>query len=304
MAMFRTGLLLAAMTALFLIVGYAVGGGSGAVVALVIAGFTNLFAWWGSAGMVLRMHQAHPVTPSGAPDLYQLVADLARRASLPVPSIYVIESDQPNAFATGRDPTNAAVAVTRGLMRSMSREELAGVISHELAHIKHRDTLTMAVAATLAGAIGFLAQFGMFFGGHRDRNNPLGGIGLLLAMIVAPLAAMLVQMAISRSREFEADREGAAITGNPAALASALHRIEQIASGTYVGTAERNPATAHLFIINPLHGGALAGMFRTHPPTDDRIRRLMEMSPRPTATTGIRRPVQTGPWGHRSGPWG
>lgn len=304
MATFRTGLLLAVMTALFLVVGYAIGGGTGAVIALVMAGFTNLFAWWGSADMVLRMHHAHPVTPAGAPDLYGLVADLARRADLPVPKIYLIESDQPNAFATGRDPDHAAVAVTRGLLRAMSRDELAGVIAHELAHIKHRDTLTMAVAATIAGAIGFLAQFGMFFGGGRGRDNPLGGIGLLIALIVAPLAAMLVQMAISRAREFEADREGAMICGQPRALASALQRIEQIAAGTYVGTAERNPATAHLFIINPLHGGALAGMFRTHPPTVERVRRLM-------ALPGAGRPAKAapagpsgGPWGRRAGPWG
>ncbi|HEX2527775.1 MAG TPA: zinc metalloprotease HtpX [Geminicoccus sp.] len=304
MATFRTALLLAVMTALFLLVGYAIGGGSGAVIALVIAAGTNLFAWWGSADMVLRMHQARPVTPAAAPDLYRLVADLARRADLPVPSIYLIESDQPNAFATGRDPQHAAVAVTRGLIRSMSHDELAGVIAHELAHIKHRDTLTMAVAATIAGAIGFLAQFGMFFGGHRDRDNPLGGIGLLLALIVAPLAAMLVQMAISRAREFEADREGAAIAGNPRALASALHRIEQIATGTYVGTAERNPATAHLFIMNPLHGGALAGMFRTHPPTEERIRRLLALNPQSAAPAAASRPAQPGPWGRRAGPWG
>jgi heat shock protein HtpX len=312
MATLRTALLLAAMTALFLVVGYAIGGGTGAVIALVIAACTNLFAWWGSADMVLRMHQAYPVTPAGAPELYGLVADLARRADLPVPKVYLIESAQPNAFATGRDPDHAAVAVTRGLMQSMSRDELAGVIAHELAHIRHRDTLTMAVAATLAGAIGFLAQFGLFFGGNRDRDNPLGGIGLLLAMIVAPLAAMLVQMAISRAREFEADREGAAIAGDPRALASALQRIEQIAAGTYVGTAERNPATAHLFIINPLHGGALAGMFRTHPPTEERVRRLMALagSSRPAAGgfAGMPRPTggvrPGGPWGRRSGPWG
>jgi heat shock protein HtpX len=310
MATLRTFLLLAAMTALFLVVGYAIGGGTGAVIALVMAAGTNLFAWWGSADMVLRMYRAQPVTPMAAPELYRLVAELAGRAGLPVPKVYLIESDQPNAFATGRDPDHAAVAVTRGLMQAMSREELAGVIAHELAHIKHRDTLTMAVAATLAGAVGFLAQFGMFFGGSRNRDNPLGGIGLLLAMIVAPLAAMLVQMAISRGREFEADREGAAICGDPRALASALQRIEQIASGTYVGAAERNPATAHLFIINPLHGGALAGMFRTHPPTAERIRRLLALggaghagtagfAARPT--TG---PRPGGPWGRRAGPWG
>ena len=310
MATLRTFLLLAAMTALFLVVGYAIGGGTGAVIALVMAAGTNLFAWWGSADMVLRMYRAQPVTPMAAPELYRLVAELAGRAGLPVPKVYLIESDQPNAFATGRDPDHAAVAVTRGLMQAMSREELAGVIAHELAHIKHRDTLTMAVAATLAGAIGFLAQFGLFFGGSRDRDNPLGGIGLLLAMIVAPLAAMLVQMAIRRGREFEADREGAAICGNPRALASALQRIEQIATGTYVGAAERNPATAHLFIINPLHGGALAGMFRTHPPTAERIRRLLALGGAGRAGTAgfaarpAAGPRPGGPWGRRAGPWG
>ena len=313
MATFRTGILLAAMTALFLVAGYAIGGGAGAVIALVIAAFTNLFAWWGSADMVLRMHRARPVTPAGAPSLYGLVADLAGRAGLPTPQVYAIESDQPNAFATGRDPDHAAVAVTRGLMQALSQEELAGVIAHELAHIKHRDTLTMAMAATIAGAIGFLAQFGFFFGGRSSRDNPLGGIGLLIALIVAPLAAMLVQMAISRTREFEADREGAAISGDPSALASALQRIERIATGTFIGSAERNPATAHLFIVNPLHGGTLSGLFRTHPATEERVRRLMGLSSAgssggtplsraaPQGRVGI---GQAGPWGRRAGPWG
>ena len=315
MATFRTGLLLAAMTALFLVVGYAIGGGSGAVIALAVAAGTNLFAWWRSGDMVLRMYNAQRVSQMGAPELYGLVAELARRAGLPTPAIYLIDSDQPNAFATGRDPQNAAVAVTRGLMQSLATRELAGVIAHELAHIKHRDTLTMTVAATIAGAIGFLAQFGMFFGGNRDRQNPLGAVGMLLALLVAPLAAMLVQMAISRSREYEAAREGAAIAGDPAALASALARIEQIASGTYVAEAERNPATAHMFIINPLHGGALAGLFRTHPPTAERIRRLQLLAggqPRPSFGTTAPPPVRpTTPSGGarrasggRRGPWG
>ena len=315
MASLRTGMLLAVMSALFLVAGYAIGGGTGAVVALVLAGCANLFAWWGSADMVLRLHQARPVTPAGAPELYGLVAKLAGRAGLPTPQVYLIDSEQPNAFATGRDPDHAAVAVTRGLVQAMSRDELAGVVAHELAHIKHRDTLTMAVAASVAGAIGYLAQFGFFFGGSRDRDNPLGGIGLLVALVVAPLAAMLVQMAISRTREFEADREGAMISGSPSSLASALQRIERLATDTFVGTAERNPATAHLFIVNPLHGGALSGLFRTHPATEDRVRRLRELarehpsnSPAsncPPMPAGGRKGGAAGPWGQRRpGPWG
>lgn len=272
----RTGLLLAALTALFLAVGYLLGGRGGAMIALVIALGTNLFAWWGSDRMVLRMHNARPVTRASAPELHALVAELAQRAGLPMPALYLIETDQPNAFATGRDPHHAAVAVTRGLLQSLSRDELAGVIAHELAHIRNRDTLTMAVAATIAGAIGFLGQFAFFFGGSRngERTNPLVAI---LLMIFAPLAATIVQMAISRTREFSADRLGAEISGMPRALASALQRIEQMATGWVMPTAEHNPSSAPLFIINPLRLGGIDNLFRTHPRTEDRIRALLAL---------------------------
>jgi heat shock protein HtpX len=303
----RTGLLLAAMTALFLAVGWLLGGRSGALIALAIALGTNLFAWWSSDRMVLRMHQARPVTRASAPELYALVQELAGRAQLPMPALYLIESDQPNAFATGRDPHHSAVALTRGLMQSLSREELAGVIAHELAHIKNRDTLTMTIAATIAGAIGFLGQFAFFFGGSRDgeRTNPLAAI---LVMIFAPLAATLVQMAISRTREFSADRLGAAICGMPRALASALQRIEQLAAGRVMPTAEHNPASAHLFIVNPLRMGGVDNLFRTHPRTEDRIRALLALE----QEAGAAAPA---PWpagvrygsvpraGGRRGPW-
>ncbi len=272
----RTGLLLAALTALFLVVGYLLGGRGGAMIALLIALGTNLFAWWSSDQMVLRMHQARPVTRASAPELHGLVQELAQRAQLPMPAVYLIETDQPNAFATGRDPHHSAVAVTRGLMQSLSREELAGVIAHELAHIKNRDTLTMTIAATIAGAIGFLAQFALFFGGSRDGERP-NPIAAILIMILAPLAASLVQMAISRTREYSADRLGAQICGQPRWLASALQRIEQAGSGRVMPTAEHNPASAHMFIINPLRMGGVDNLFRTHPATADRIQRLLAL---------------------------
>ena len=303
MNLFRTGLLLAALTALFLACGWALGGREGAMIAFVIAMGTNAFAFWNSDKAVLRMHNARPVSPGSAPELYRMVQALASRAQLPMPALYVIESDQPNAFATGRDPHHAAVAVTSGLLRSLHSEEVAGVVAHELAHIKNRDTLTMTVAATISGAIGFLSQFAFFFGGSRNGQNRPNPIVMLLVMLLAPLAAMIVQMAISRTREFSADRLGAEIAGDPQGLANALQRIERIASGTYIPTAEGNPATAHLFIINPLHGGGLASLFRSHPPTADRIARLMALAqqgrtrgPGPSAPAG-------GPWGAK-GPWG
>ena len=285
----RTGLLLAAMTALFLVVGYLLGGRGGAMIALAIALGMNLFAWWGSDRMVLRMHNARPVTRASAPDLYALVAELAQRAGLPMPALYLIETDQPNAFATGRDPHHAAVAVTRGLMQSLSRDELAGVIAHELAHIKNRDTLTMTIAATIAGAIGFLGQFALFFGGSRDGERP-NPIAAILIMILAPLAATLVQMAISRTREYSADRIGAEICGEPLWLARALQKIEQLARGVINEPAERNPASAPLFIVNPLHMGGIDNLFRTHPPTADRVRRLRELAGQVAAPAG------RGPW--------
>jgi heat shock protein HtpX len=240
---------------------------------------------------VLRMHRAQPVTRATAPDLVGLVEQLARRADLPMPAVYLLETDQPNAFATGRNPQNSAVAVTRGLIQSCDPEELAGVIAHELAHIKNRDTLIMTITATLAGAIGFLSQFAFFFGMGRDNRNPLGLVGTLLVMILAPLAAMLVQMAISRTREYSADRAGAAICGHPLWLARALQKIEQLARGVINEPAERNPASAHLFIVNPLRMGGIDSLFRTHPSTADRVRRLRELAGQ------IATPAGRSPWG-------
>ena len=272
----RTALLLAAMTGLFLAIGYLLAGEGGLLIAFLVALAINGWAYWNSDKAVLRMHGAQPVTRASAPELVGLVEQLARRAELPMPKVYLLATSQPNAFATGRNPENSAVAVTRGLVQSCDSEELAGVIAHELAHIKNRDTLTMTITATLAGAIGFLSQFAFFFG--RDNRNPLGALGTILVMILAPLAAMLVQMAISRTREYSADRAGAEICGQPLWLARALQKIEQLAKGVVNQGAERNPASAHLFIINPLHMGGVDKLFRTHPPTADRVRRLRELA--------------------------
>ena len=274
---FRTALLLAGLTALFMGVGYLIGGQGGALIALVVAAGMNLFAYWNSDRMVLSMYGAHEVDRNSAPDLYNLVAELAARAQLPMPRVFLMDEAQPNAFATGRNPDNAAVAVTVGLMQQLSREELAGVIAHELAHIKNHDTLIMTITATIAGAIGMLAQFGMFFG-HRDNNSGPGIVGSILMMILAPLAAMLVQMAISRTREYAADDLGARISGNPMWLASALSRIENAAHRVPNYDAERNPATAHMFIINPLSGQGMDNLFATHPSTENRIAALQQLA--------------------------
>ncbi len=271
----RTALLLAAMTALFMAIGYLLGGVGGAMIAFVIALAMNAWSFWNSDKAVLRMQGARPVTRADEPELVGMVEDLSKKGNLPTPAVYIMDTSQPNAFATGRDPDNAAVAVTRGLMNTCSRDELAGVIAHELAHIKNRDTLIMTVTATIAGAIGFLTQFGMFFG--RGRDNPLGMIGTLLVMFLAPVAAMLVQMAISRTREFAADKMGAEICGHPEWLASALELIDRQARGMPNPRAQENPAAAHLFIINPLRSGGFSGLFRTHPPTSERVQRLMDM---------------------------
>ncbi|MGH6943368.1 MAG: zinc metalloprotease HtpX [Geminicoccaceae bacterium] len=292
MNLVRTGLLLAAMTGLFLAVGYLLAGESGLLIAFLIALAMNGFAYWNSDKMVLRMHNARQVSRADAPGLVGLVEQLARNAGLPMPKVYILETSQPNAFATGRNPANAAVAVTRGLLQTCDSEELAGVLAHELGHVKNHDTLTMTVTATLAGAIGFLSQFAFFFGMGRDnRNNPLGLVGTLLIMILAPLAAMLVQTAISRTREYSADRMGAEICGRPLWLARALQKIERSARGVVNQSAEQHPASAHLFIINPLHMGGIDNLFRTHPPTSDRVRRLREMA-------GVGVPAAgRGPWG-------
>lgn len=272
----KTFMLIAAMTALFAGVGYLIGGQSGMMIAFVMAAVMNVGSYWFSDSIVLKMYKAQPVTGG---ELYQLVEELAGRAQLPMPKVYIIENPQPNAFATGRNPDNAAVAVNTGLIDMMNRDELAGVIAHELTHIKNRDTLIMTITATLAGAIGMLGNMAMFMGGGRDENgnsrNPLIGI---VIMIAAPLVASIVQMAISRTREYGADKGGAEICGNPRALASALAKLEQGASRIGNQTAENNPATAHMFIINPLSGRGMDNLFSTHPNTANRIAALEEMS--------------------------
>src|SRR6188508_3382791 len=273
MSYFKTAILLAGLTGLFMGVGYLIGGASGAMIALVVAAAMNLFAYWNSDRMVLSMYGAHEVDRNSAPDLVHLVAELAGRAGLPMPRVFVIDEAQPNAFATGRNPQNAAVAVSAGLMQQLSREELAGVIAHELAHIKNHDTLLMTITATIAGAISMLGQFGMFFGGNRDNNGP-GIVGSIAMMILAPIAAMLVQMAISRTREYAADDLGGRIVGQPMALASALVKISNAAHVIPNEEAERNPATAHMFIINPLSGRGMDNLFSTHPSTENRIAEL------------------------------
>jgi heat shock protein HtpX len=268
----RTALLLAALTAVFLAVGFALGGEAGMMIALALAIATNAFAYWNADKMVLRLYGARQVDRDAAPTLYGAVEQLARNAGLPMPRVYVINNEQPNAFATGRNPEHAAVAATTGLLRRLSADEVAGVMAHELAHVRNRDTLIMTITATIAGAISMLANFALFFG--RGRNNPLGIIGVILIAILAPLAAALVQAAISRNREFDADRIGAEISGRPLWLASALEKIDTAAEHIDNGAAEANPATAHLFIINPLHARRLAGLFSTHPSTAARIDRL------------------------------
>lgn len=321
MNLVKTAMLIAFMTALFMGVGYLIGGTGGMMIALMIALAMNAFSYWNSDKLVLRMHNAVEVDERSAPEYYGIIKALSQRAGLPMPKVYLIRQDQPNAFATGRNPENAAVAATTGLLQRLSREEVAGVMAHELAHVRHRDTLTMTVTATLAGAIAMLGNFAFFFGGSRDNNNPFGFIGVLLAMIVAPFAAMIVQMAISRTREYSADRGGAEICGNPEWLASALKKIAD-ASGHYVNeTAERNPATAHMFIINPLNGQRGDSLFSTHPDTENRIRALMAMADEmgaggPDLASSAAEPVRRGSSGipdtggsrredgNRKGPWG
>ena len=274
----RTAVLLAAMMGLFLAVGYLLGGTGGMAIAFLIALASNAFAYWNADKIVLRMYNAVPVDETSAPALLRIVRQLSQNAGLPMPAVYVIENAQPNAFATGRSPEHAAVCATTGLLSMLSHEELAGVLSHELAHVKHRDTLTMTVTAAIAGAISMLANFAFFLPRGNDRDNSVGLIGALLLMVLAPLAAALVQMAISRGREFEADRGGVEISGRPLWLASALAKIERAAEGIANPQAEQNPATAHLFIVNPLHGRAFASLFSTHPSTEERIARLKEMA--------------------------
>ena len=274
----RTTILLAGMTALFMGVGYLIGGTGGMAIAFLFALGTNAFAYWNSDKMVLSMQGAKEIDPRSAPDLYRMTQQLADNAGLPMPKLYLIQTEQPNAFATGRSPEKGVVAVSSGLIKYLDSREVAAVIAHELAHIKNRDTLTMTVTATLAGAISMLAQFGLFFGGGRDNNNPLGLFGTIAMVFLAPIAAMLVQMAVSRTREYEADKDGAAICGDPTALASALEKISAAGKRTVNVAAERSPAMAHMYISNPLSGARMDNLFSTHPAVENRIRALMEMA--------------------------
>jgi heat shock protein HtpX len=293
---------MAALMGLFLAAGYLLGREQGMLIAFVMAAGMNLFAYWNADKMVLRMHGAKQVDRQSAPEFYGMVEELSQRAGLPMPKVYIMDNPQPNAFATGRNPENAAVAATTGLLRLLDRDEVAGVMAHELAHVKNRDTLVMTMTATIAGAISMLANFGMFFGGGRDRN-PLGAIGMILMVILAPLAAMLVQMAISRTREYGADRGGAEISGQPLALASALAKISGAAHRIENPTAEANPATAHMFIINPLSGQRMDGLFSTHPDPRNRIDALKQFAQEIGAIRS-----NSGPWNidaqQRTGPWG
>jgi heat shock protein HtpX len=292
------------------------------LIAFLIAAAMNLFSYWNGDKMVLKMHRAVEVDARSAPEFYGIVEALAERANLPMPRVYLIDTPQPNAFATGRNPQNAAVAATTGLLQRLSHEEVAGVMAHELAHVQNRDTLTMTITATLAGAISMLGNFAFFMGGSRDNNNgnPLGAIGVLVAIIVAPLAAMIVQMAVSRTREYAADRRGAEICGQPLWLASALGKIARTAQTVHNQDAERNPATAHLFIINPLSGERMDNLFSTHPNTENRIAALQRIEgefragrgPAPAEPAAPARPAPakpappapetSGPWGERTPP--
>ncbi|MFA7264160.1 MAG: zinc metalloprotease HtpX [Caulobacter sp.] len=295
----RTFVLLAALTAIFVVAGYLIGGTGGMLIALVLSVGMNLFSYWNADRIVLSMYRAVAVDETHPdPLIRNYVADvhaLADGAGLPRPKVHVIETDQPNAFATGRDPAHAAVAATTGLLRMLDRREIRGVMAHELAHVKNRDTLTMTVTATIAGAISGLANIAFFFGGDRDR--PGGGFGAILVAILAPIAAALVQMAISRGREYEADRHGAEISGDPEALASALRKMETFAHRTVNETAERNPATGQMFIINPLTGRGADNLFSTHPNTGNRVEALLKLAGRPAAGTAVPRTARSGPWG-------
>jgi heat shock protein HtpX len=299
----KTGILLAALTGLFGAVGYALGGEGGMLVALAIAAATNLFAWWNSDRMALAAHGAMEVDERTAPALVGMVRDLAARAGLPMPRVYVIDNPQPNAFATGRNPRNAAVAATTGLLDMLTPAEVAGVMAHELAHIRNRDTLIMTVSATVAGAISTLAQFGFLFGGRGDgRPHPVMGLAM---MILAPLAAMIIQMAISRTREYDADRLGAEICGDPLALASALWKISGGAARIPNPDAERHPATAPLFIVNPLSGIGMDNLFSTHPAAENRIAALQQLAGALQAgPAASRRASVPRAGGARRGPWG
>jgi len=275
----KTAILMAAITALFMAIGSLLGGQTGMMLALIVALAMNFFSYWFSDKLVLRMYNAREVDASSAPQFYGMVQELAQRAGLPMPRVYLIDENAPNAFATGRNPQHAAVAATTGILRVLSERELRGVMAHELAHVRHRDILISTVSATMAGAISMLANFAMFFGGRNSEGRSTNPIVGLLVMLLAPLAASLIQMAISRAREFEADRGGAEISGDPQALASALEKIHAYATrGTPLMAAERHPETAQMMIMNPLRGGGLRGLFSTHPATEERVDRLLAMA--------------------------
>lgn len=275
---FKTSILMAGIVALFGVVGMMIGGERGMVMALIFGGAMNLFSYWFSDKMVLRMYNAQEVDEASSPYLYNMVRELAHRAQLPMPRVYIIDEHQPNAFATGRNPEHAAVAATTGILHMLSERELRGVMAHELAHVKHRDILISTISATMAGAISMLAHFAMFFGGRDEEGRPANPIASIAVALLAPLAASLIQMAISRAREYEADAGGAAICRDPNALADALQKIDYYARGIPMPSAEAHPETGQMMIMNPLSGEGLAGLFSTHPPTEERIRRLREMA--------------------------
>lgn len=274
----KTAVLMAAIVALFGVIGASLGGQSGMLLALGFALLMNVGAYWFSDKLVLKMYDAKEVDESSAPEFYNMVKELAQKADLPMPRVYIINEDAPNAFATGRNPENAAVAATTGIMRVLSAREMRGVMAHELAHVAHRDILISTISATMAGAISALANFAMFFGGRDSSGRPANPVVSIAVMILAPLAASLIQMAISRAREFEADRGGAEISNDPLALASALDKIDRYARGIPFEAAERHPETAQMMIMNPLSARGVAGLFSTHPATEERIARLQEIA--------------------------
>jgi heat shock protein HtpX len=303
----KTLLLLVIMAALFMVVGWVIGGTTGMLLALVAAAGTNVFAWWNSGKMVRRMQGAHVLERHQSPELFEMVEVLAARAEIPVPTLYLMESDQPNAFATGRNPENGAICITTGIVKALSADELAGVIAHEMAHIRNYDTLTMTFTATMAGAISMLSQYVFWFGGGR-RDGPLSGLGLLVAAIAAPIAALVVRMFVSRTREYEADRVGAHISGKPLALASALEKIAALSKRHMLRRARRHPALAHMFIVNPLTGGNMDSWFSTHPAIENRIAQLQEIARQmgriaPVPTPQSLPPVAGHAPRHRSSPW-
>ncbi|WP_153146978.1 zinc metalloprotease HtpX [Dechloromonas sp. H13] len=275
----KTAMLMAAIMALFGIVGGMLGGQQGMLMALVFGGAMNVFSYWFSDKMVLKMYNAQEVDETSAPQFYNMVRELAQRANLPMPRVYIIDEHQPNAFATGRNPEHAAVAATTGILQLLSARELRGVMAHELAHVAHRDILISTISATMAGAISALANFAMFFGGRGSDGRPANPLATIAVALLAPLAASLIQMAISRAREYEADRGGAEISGDPDALADALGKIQMYAEGRIpMGPAEAHPETAQMMILNPLSAGGIKGLFSTHPPTEERIARLRALA--------------------------